>query len=169
MSLSAMNRTAMNQTHYNNGDNYFVHHRPLGKKIQGYYPHVSWSDIVLQYVPVETTILSSMENEEIHYTQRKASLSSPRSPKRVGYMSQDNKDSLHNRHNGHNRHNQDIQESSHTQDIRKGNKPRHIKSMKQTHSHMRVRMIPRHKQKNYTSKPKNHEKIHRCKYAKHML
>lgn len=152
MSMSTLANSYNNS--YNNSEDYFVYHRPLGKKIQGYYPHVSWSDIVLQHVPVETTILSSIENEEIHYTLRQASLKDSSSPSHVGYHSTQ----------------KDIQETSLTQDIQKGSKPRHIKGMKHTHSHLhRRRMIPKHTKNTYTSKPKCHEKIHRCKYAKHML
>ena len=46
---------------------YFVHHRPLGKKVNGLYQLVPWSDIAIQNVPLETTLHLENQNKYIEY------------------------------------------------------------------------------------------------------
>lgn len=131
---------------------FYAHHRPLGRKINGYYPNVSWSEIALQNVPVETTIQSAIENE--YLTQKMRNSNYPRSDI---IRDTSNKDI------------QDIQESSKkTNHICKGDKPSHIKTKKQIYDHIRTRPVPKHTKKNYTTKPKDYGKIHRNKYGKQL-
>ena len=51
-----------------NGDfEYFVHHRPLGKKMNGLYQNVSWSDVAIHNVPLEKTLNREIQNKYIGY------------------------------------------------------------------------------------------------------
>jgi hypothetical protein len=59
---------ASNFKRMDNGNfEYFVHHRPLGKKVNGLYQHVPWSDIAIQNVPLETTLHLENQNKFIEY------------------------------------------------------------------------------------------------------
>ena len=140
---------------YNSSSELFVHHRPLGKKIHGYYPNVSWSEIALQNVPVETTIQSSIENEYLRQQLRKSQYPYIDIIQDASDIIQDKEICIQ----------ESIKKKNH---ICKGDKPSHIKMMKQTSDHIRTRPVPKHTKKNYTTKPKDYGKIHRNKYGKQL-
>jgi len=46
---------------------FFVHHRPLGKKVNGLYQNVPWSDVAIQNVPLEKTLYLEVQNKYIEH------------------------------------------------------------------------------------------------------
>ena len=141
---------------YDNSEEYFVHHRPLGRKIQGQYLNVSWSDIALQNVPLETTIRTQNENE-LYECLRSFQSPDPEHSKKQTWVGQ--KTSVTN-----------ITESDSYKTpsarIVKGEKPKHVKQQSQKYESERP--IPARKTKKYPTKPKIHAKMQRSKYGKHM-
>jgi len=138
---------------YDNSKEYFVHHRPLGKKIQGQYLNVSWSDIALQNVPMETTIRTQNENE---LRECILSLQSDISETPTWVGSKHTDASIMET------------ESYKTPSLTtRGDKPKHLKQ--QSHAYASERPIPVHKKKKYPTKPKIHGKVQRSKYGKHLL
>ena len=138
---------------YDNSGEYFVHHRPLGKKLGGQYRNVSWSDIALQNVPLETTLALETENEELEFRMRQS----------VG--TEDMKTIVGDRHV--------VTDIIQCGDGKlymgeRGGKPNHIKGTPVRYDNT-GRPIPRHTKKKYPTKPRIKEKERRSKYFKHSL
>ena len=139
---------------YDHSGEYFVHYRPLGKKIQGYYPNVTWSDIAIQNVPLETTIQFKNENE---LSECLRSLQGDVN----GHIMVGNKkeDSI-------------IIESSSYKNQKelpeRGEKPRYMKTRYSNRTGERSRVIPSHMKKKYPTKPLSSNVRRSCKYPKYM-
>lgn len=135
---------------YDNTGEYFVHHRPLGTKIQGQYLNVPWSDIALQNVPLETTLSLEIENIDLECQRRMANIVEENKSLMVGSKNVV-KDII-----GY-----EIQNNQ----IKRGEKPSHIKGMSHKYDHT-GRPIPKHTKKKYSTKPRIKGKAMRGKYFK---
>ena len=136
---------------YDNTSEYFVHHRPLGTKVQGHYRNVPWSDIALQNVPLETTLGFEVENEELEHQMRLGTLSEAQGKTMIG-----------DKHV--------VTDIIQCGDAKmympeRGEKPDHIKGTSVTYEHT-GRPIPKHTQKKYPTKPRIRGKEQRSKYFK---
>ena len=138
---------------YDSSGEYFVHHRPLGEKIQGQYPHVPWSDIALQNVPLETTINLRNENEELEHMRRLEKMNEVVMKTMVGEK----------------RVVKDVIECENNKNITaRGEKPRHIKAMAPAYEN-KGRPIPKNTKKKFLTKPRIKEREQRSKYFKYAM
>ena len=134
---------------YDNTSEYFVHHRPLGTKVQGHYRNVPWSDIALQNVPLETTLGFEVENDELEHRMRLATISETYGTTIIG-----------DKHVV-----TDIIQSGDAKLYIPEQKPNHIKGVSVTYDHT-GRPIPKHTKKKYPTKPRIRGKEQRSKYFK---
>ena len=133
-----------------------VHSRPLGTKVGGFYQNVSWSEVALQGVPIDTTLNLEVQDQIIESSQM------------VSEMLEECPDSTENNEEG------DSEDSDTPEvciktlgaDYGKGDKPKHVKGVKPTYEHT-GRPVPQNKSKKYQTKPRIKSKEHRAKHAKH--
>ena len=141
---------------YDNSGEYFVHYRPLGKKVQGQYLNVPWSDIALQNVPLETTLALENENDELEFRMRQS------------VRTEDVQTIIGDRHV--------VADIIQCGDAKlymgergeRGEKPDHIKGAPVRYD-CTGRPIPKHSKKKYPTKPRIKEKEQRPKYFKYSL
>jgi hypothetical protein len=171
-------------------DSGIVHSRPLGTKVGGLYQNVSWSEVALQGVPIDTTLNLEVQDKVIDSCLPTPELlSTQRHGCRRGtsvsgkpYWLDLNNQSAQERHiwkwmTRPGSHFQTLVSTSMLKtpeicikglgsDYGKGSKPKHVKGVKPTYEHT-GRPVPQTKSKKYQTKPRIKSKEHRAKHAKH--
>ena len=139
-------------------DSGIVHSRPLGTKVGGLYQNVSWAEVALQGVPIDTTMNLEVQDQIIESNQMvSAMLQECRPPSENTEDSEETDDSETS---------EVCIKTLGTTDYGKGEKPKHVKGNKPTYEHT-GRPIPQTKSKKYQTKPRIKSKEHRAKHAKH--
>ena len=132
-----------------------VHSRPLGTKVGGFYQNVSWSEVALQGVPIDTTLNLEVQDQIIESSQM------------VSEMLEECHDSSEETgETGDTEGNDICIKTLGSTDYGKGDKPKHVKGVKPTYEHT-GRPVPQNKTKKYQTKPRIKSKEHRAKHAKH--
>jgi hypothetical protein len=135
-------------------DSGIVHSRPLGTKVGGLYQNVSWAEVAIQGVPIDTTMNLEVQDQIIGSNQMVSEIL-----EECQDSSEDSEDSETP---------EVCIKTLGTTDYGKGTKPKHVKGIKPTYEHT-GRPIPQNKTKKYQTKPRIKSKEHRVKHAKHLL
>jgi len=136
-------------------DSGIVHSRPLGTKVGGLYQNVSWSEVALQGVPIDTTMGLEVQDQIIESNQM------------VSMMLEECHYSSENTDNYDDSETPEVCiKTLGTTDYGKGTKPKHVKGVKPTYEHT-GRPVPQNTSKKYQTKPRIKSKEHRAKHGKH--
>ena len=127
-------------------DSGIVHSRPLGTKVGGFYQNVSWAEVAIQGVPIDTTMNLEVQDQIIGSNQM------------VSEILEECHDSSETP--------EICIKTLGTTDYGKGTKPKHVKGVKPTYEHT-GRPVPQNTSKKYQTKPRIKSKEHRAKHGKH--
>ena len=132
-------------------DSGFVHERSLGYQVNGSYPDVTWSDVMINGIPLDTTLNLEHQDYLIDMSQEVARMQEEILP-----------EGIINQIDG-------CQISMKKMNVfEKGAKPCKIKGDKDLHDAYKRRYMSNHKKKKYPTKPKVFRKIHSNKYDKYL-